>query len=160
MENQPQELAGSCKATACEEECVGLSNGRPVCLEDRFKDECLNSLKITGGMKYCFVKKFLKWHAARDSCISMGAHLLIIETEAEQNFIQRQAFGEKWWIGGTDVNSEGTYYWEHSNSALNYTNWMKNEPNGGSRENCIEVLYLGDWNDKSCYTLTYYICEK
>ncbi|XP_062598303.1 hepatic lectin-like [Saccostrea cucullata] len=90
----------------------------------------------------------------------MGAHLLIIETEAEQSLIQRQASGEKWWIGGTDVNSEGTFYWENPNNSMKFTNWYAGQPSGGTSENCLEMLILGGWNDKSCDTPTYYICEK
>ncbi|XP_061169463.1 uncharacterized protein LOC133178779 [Saccostrea echinata] len=86
MENQPQELAGSCKTTSCKEECVALSSGKPFCIQDK----CPTSWKINRGKKYCFAKKSLQWQAARDSCISMGAHLVVIETEAEQTWIQGQ----------------------------------------------------------------------
>ncbi|XP_061167551.1 CD209 antigen-like protein D [Saccostrea echinata] len=104
----------------------------------------------------------LEWQDAKDSCISMGAHLLAIETEAEQIWIQNEisASGNAWWMGGTDAKSEGTFYWEHSNNTLNFTNWYNGEPNGGTGENCLEMFSGGDWNDKSCNSFLFYICEK
>ncbi|XP_062576212.1 macrophage mannose receptor 1-like [Saccostrea cucullata] len=156
MENQPQELAGSCNSTSCKEECVALSSGKPFCINDK----CPTSWQINGEKKYCFVYNSLKWQAAKDSCIWMGAHLLAIENETEQTWSKSKSFGNKWWIGGTDEESEGTFYWEHSNSTLNYTNWNRNDPNGGSSENCIVMVSGGVWNDENCDDYLYYICER
>ncbi|XP_062605322.1 hepatic lectin-like [Saccostrea cucullata] len=157
MENQPQELAGSCNATSCKEECVPLSSGKPFCVNGK----CPTSWRINGEKKYCFVNNPLKWHAAKASCIWMEAHLLEIENEAEQNLIQNKASGDRWWMGGTDEESEGTFIWVHSNTTLSYTNWLQGEPsNGDTGENCVEMLTEGVWNDKNCDSSTYYICEK
>ncbi|XP_062604656.1 uncharacterized protein LOC134266430 [Saccostrea cucullata] len=98
MENQPQELAGSCNAPSCKEECVALSRGKPFCINGK----CPTLWQINGEKKYCFLNNSLKWQAAKASCIWLEAHLLEIESEAEQNLIQNKASGDRWWIGGTD----------------------------------------------------------
>ncbi|XP_061178335.1 uncharacterized protein LOC133186973 [Saccostrea echinata] len=98
--------------------------------------ECPISWEMNGKNKYCFVKNSLPWTSAKDSCISMGAHLLAIETEAEQTWINVKASGYAWWIGGTDTNSENTYYWEHTNDMMNFSNWDDGQPNGAQDENC------------------------
>ncbi|XP_061169468.1 uncharacterized protein LOC133178788 [Saccostrea echinata] len=87
MENQPQELAGSCKSTSCKGQCTALSRGKTFCT----KEKCPTSWKINGEKKYCFMNNSLKWQDAKDSCISMEAHLLAIETEAEQIWIQNES---------------------------------------------------------------------
>ncbi|XP_062610971.1 hepatic lectin-like, partial [Saccostrea cucullata] len=108
-----------------------------------------------------FVNSPLKWQAAKASCIWLEAHLLEIESEAEQNLIQNKASGNKWWMGGTDEESEGTFIWVHSNTTLNYTHWDTGEPNnGGTGENCVELLPEGVWNDNNCDSSHYYVCEK
>ncbi|XP_062591071.1 hepatic lectin-like [Saccostrea cucullata] len=150
------ELAGSCKATPCKEECVALSNGKPFCINGK----CPTSWQINGEKKYCFVNNSLNWQAAKDSCTWMESHLLEIESEDEQTWIQIKTSGNRWWMGGTDEESEGTFHWKYSKTTLNYTNWLKGEPNGGTAENCLEMRPEGLWNDKPCYYSIYYICEK
>ncbi|XP_062572233.1 perlucin-like protein [Saccostrea cucullata] len=112
---------------------------------------------------YCFVKKGLQWSSSKESCISMGAHLLAIETELEKTWIQDKASGDSWWIGGTDLNSEGTFYWEHSSKNMTYTNWYSNQPDNdtiGINENCVSMVRSGYWHDYPCNHTFYYICEK
>ncbi|XP_062617489.1 CD209 antigen-like protein D [Saccostrea cucullata] len=113
-----------------------------------------------GGSSYCFVKKRLQWRSSKESCISIGAHLLAIETEVKKTWIQDKASRDSWWIGGTDSNSEGTFYWEHSSKTMTYTNWYSNQPNGDANENCVSMEGDGSWHDYSCNHTFYYICEK
>ena len=54
--------------------------------------------------------------------------------------------------------------WESDNSLVNYTHWNAEEPNdSGGLEDCVEVLggaSAGYWNDNSCDSIKYFICEK
>ncbi|XP_061490952.1 pulmonary surfactant-associated protein A-like isoform X3 [Rhineura floridana] len=44
-------------------------------------------------------------------------------------------------------------------SAVNYTKWYKNEPNGGGAEKCMEMYTDGTWNDKTCNQHRLIVCE-
>ena len=67
------------------------------------------------------------------------------------------------WLGATDFQKEGTmmnitnYYYENIfkdeqriyGENLSYTNWEKNQPNGGISENCV-IAHKNGWRDKNC----------
>lgn len=68
----------------------------------------------------------------------------------------------KLWIGVTDEESEGLWYWEHSRNAHNFTNkWWPGEPGGGTGENCA-ILDQSNlfWHDYPCDHLFGFVCEK
>ena len=50
---------------------------------------------------------------------------------ADQKFTQKR----KWWIGATDLTSEGRWFWPHSGKVLEWAAWASNEPNGDVMEN-------------------------
>ena len=64
------------------------------------------------------------------------------------------------WTGGNDRSTEGGYLWDHSNTLINFTNWLPEEPNGRDSENCIQLEKDGSWNDRTCDKPLSYICEK
>lgn len=64
------------------------------------------------------------------------------------------------WYGGNDIALETVYTWITSGTAVSYTNWNREEPNGGQRENCINVYYNGVWNDAPCNLgISKFVCE-
>ncbi|XP_062605323.1 uncharacterized protein LOC134267119 [Saccostrea cucullata] len=91
MENQPQEFTKSCGTTSCSGHCTSLTSGKPFCTQEsnekRQSIECPSSWQDIGDKKYCLVNNALSWQASQNSCISMGANLLAIETEEEQSWI-------------------------------------------------------------------------
>ena len=43
---------------------------------------------------------------------------------------------------------------------MTYTDWHAGEPNDSGGEDCAEILWSGyQWNDCTCDTALYYICE-
>lgn len=69
------------------------------------------------------------------------------------------------WTGGNDLNVEGEYVWDHSNTTMVFTNWHTNEPSLTSpslatTRDCIDILRNGKWNDRPCLHLNSFICEK
>uniref|UniRef100_A0A4W5NHH8 C-type lectin domain-containing protein n=1 Tax=Hucho hucho TaxID=62062 RepID=A0A4W5NHH8_9TELE len=100
---------------------------------------------------------------ARQDCLNRGAHLVIIESEDEQTFINGLTSVSHVWIGLTDSGTEGTWRWVDG-TPLNISYWRSVEPNGGGVENCVMVPYWSsdqeDWMDFGCSNQEYWICEK
>ncbi|XP_061178334.1 aggrecan core protein-like [Saccostrea echinata] len=147
------------------------------------------------------------------NCSSMGAYLMAIESEDEDNWINQQTeyyrsnekewkrfrptmtrtsaynealsrqgypsyhwrnhditttkttfngggMGGDWWSGATDADSEGTFYWQHSREQIVFEKWNPGDPSGGTTENCVLKVYLGNWQDYPCSMEFPYICEK
>lgn len=69
------------------------------------------------------------------------------------------------WTGGNDLNAEGEYVWDPSNTTMVFTNWHTNKPSLtypslATTRDCIDILRNGKWNDRPCLHLNSFICEK
>ncbi|XP_060075434.1 perlucin-like [Ylistrum balloti] len=112
----------------------------------------------------------ISWLYAQYFCHSMpgvNAHLAYIFSEEENAFIKDRLnfrnYDNSYHIGATDMNREGTFYWEKNDTLLDdsYTNWSFNEPNNaGSNEDCSEMNpRTGKWNDIPCTEAQRFICR-
>ncbi|CAB1321038.1 unnamed protein product, partial [Coregonus sp. 'balchen'] len=78
---------------------------------------CADGWMDYGKKCYYFSNSKLTWVESRDKCVSMGGHLVIIDSEEEQTFLDdtvgaKMSVGEdKFWIGLTDKNEEGKWLW-------------------------------------------------
>merc|ERR1711973_242804 len=107
----------------------------------------------------------LTWVEASESCWKnhQQAHLAEIKNEEEKDFLRTlvsefpddTVYG--WWIGATDLNREGSWYWPHSLVPLDFSAWFPGEPDnleGG--ENCAMIYGYANpekkpfWNDYHC----------
>lgn len=71
---------------------------------------------------------------------------------------------EAYWIGLNDLVKESDFKWISTGENVNFTLWIKNEPNGGNGENCVEMqpkydVIPGGWNDVGCHIMNFYICK-
>jgi hypothetical protein len=104
------------------------------------------------GIRYVAVAA-TTWPLAEAFAQQLGAHLVSINSQAEQDFVW-QNFGNlggidrRVWIGFNDAASEGTWVWSDGSKAA-YTNWNAGEPNNsGATEHYAELLgSTGRWND-------------
>lgn len=62
------------------------------------------------------------WHGAQLKAFEEGAHLVSINDEAEQQWLQVIFGGSPFWIGLTDVEKEGEWQWD-TGEPVTYTNW-------------------------------------
>ena len=66
------------------------------------------------------------WHDAQRKAVEESAHLVSINDDAEQNWLQVIFGGAPFWIGLTDVKKEGEWQWD-SGEPFNYANWATDE---------------------------------
>uniref|UniRef100_A0A3Q4G5K0 C-type lectin domain-containing protein n=1 Tax=Neolamprologus brichardi TaxID=32507 RepID=A0A3Q4G5K0_NEOBR len=100
------------------------------------------------------------WEESRQDCLQKGAHLMIINSREEQNFVNQ--FKKYLWIGLTDSETDGIWKWVDG-TRMTTSYWNRGEPNGGRTENCGEIRFYdseNSWNDAPCSIEKFWICEK
>ena len=74
------------------------------------------------------------WHDAQQKAIKEESHLLSINDEDEQIWVQIMFRNPHFWIGLNDVEEEGVWRWD-SGEPVTYTNWATHEMFGGDEPN-------------------------
>ena len=88
--------------------------------------------------------------------------MIEIFSQEQQDFIVMKAYetelltgsGRNWWIGMTDANSEGRWFWIHSLKAAEYTSWGTRNPDGVSDGSdgvnfvCMYADFDYNWTDE------------
>lgn len=119
------------------------------------------------GSYYYFGNDLKSWNDAAKKCETMGSYLAEVDTNSEMEFLQslsksplNKSNQRLIWLGGSDTENEGSWVWRRSNRKMEYTNWNRNEPNGYTRENCLQAHGPeGHWNDLFCGVQIAYVCE-
>ena len=108
---------------------------------------------------YCSDGSDFTFAQAKNLSAAAGGHLVTINDDAENEFVRSVIGASNVWIGYTDENSEGDFYWLNG-EASSYTNWKSWAPDGGSSQN-YTVLYKngGEWNDKGSDWTTEFVME-
>merc|ERR1719309_153180 len=114
----------------------------------------------------------MNWGDAAEACwLDQGAHLVEIKTEVQHTIVTTMAKVldpdmESWWMGATDLNREGEWYWANTLEPLSYTKWDQatGQPDNAdyyNYENCgsIRKKYDYNWNDWNCNNQYYFICQ-
>uniref|UniRef100_A0A3Q1GX49 C-type lectin domain-containing protein n=1 Tax=Anabas testudineus TaxID=64144 RepID=A0A3Q1GX49_ANATE len=115
---------------------------------------------------YFFSTESGSWTTGRANCRTRGAHLVVIDSSEEQNFLST-FIKTRTWIGLNDRDKEGTWKWVDG-TPLTVTYWGSEEPNNGNgdrnvgEEDCVEIStgWSSNWNDISCEDSRKWICEK
>lgn len=69
------------------------------------------------------------------------------------------------WIGGNDIETEGQFVWDKSNTKIGFSNWSPGNPSidfpdQAPTRDCVDLYRDGKWNDRRCTYLNPFICEK
>lgn len=83
----------------------------------------------------------------------MGGHLVHILTAQDQqlakNFITNLGdVAPLFWIGLTDLFSEGEFHWEPGHIKATYLNWATSQPSNARLEDFVLFPTSGLWYDK------------
>ncbi len=100
-----------------------------------------------GGHHYIELESS-NWTDAEAAAVSMGAHLVAINSQAENDFLI-STFGSNHalWIGFQRTGpNPGDFAWTNGD-AVTYTNWSSGEPNNSGGENYAHTYTNGQWND-------------
>ncbi|XP_053399913.1 perlucin-like protein [Mercenaria mercenaria] len=126
---------------------------------------CPNGWLENGNSCYLFSNDEEYWTGAFEMCRIVGGHLVEINDDTENKFIAAQASstGRQYWLSLTDVVEEGNWVWMTSKMPMTYSNWNMGEPTAsfhGDFEDCVDMYTNGKWNDVTCTTRKFYVCEK
>ncbi len=110
------------------------------------------------GHWYVVPSAKVPWTTAAQECQRAGGYLVCIETAAEALFVARLAGKYKVWLGGFR-NARGQWMWVNG-KPIKFANWATDQPgNAGGKENCLEFLPNGTWNDVRSTEQRGFICE-
>uniref|UniRef100_A0A673IG10 C-type lectin domain-containing protein n=1 Tax=Sinocyclocheilus rhinocerous TaxID=307959 RepID=A0A673IG10_9TELE len=127
----------------------------------------------SGGKCYYYSTVKMNWTQSRDHCVTLGGHLVIINSKAEQDFVTSNV-EETHWIGLNDVDTEGHWVWVNNQPVNNSVefwmkreneisepdNWTKFHPDG---EDCAGLGHPGGetdfWMDAYCFEEKRFVCE-
>nr|XP_060619831.1 hepatic lectin-like isoform X2 [Anolis sagrei ordinatus] len=115
------------------------------------------------GKCYYFSLQAVPWHQAKADCERQQSQLVIVDSLAKQNFLETRTRNERFWIGLHDLHTEGVWKWlDGSNYITGFKNWKTGEPNTylNRDEDCGQLWINGEWNDFTCNSNSYYVCEK
>lgn len=131
---------------------------------------CQRDASLSGvgpdGQCYARYDTSRDFDAASESCAQGNGHLLeVTDSEELRTIIELLALrDETYWVGATDRADEGQFRWGQSNEPVFSSwgpyqpdNWTQGTDNGG--EDCMNLWYLGWWNDESCGNPHRYVCE-
>ncbi len=116
-------------------------------------DDEVQESSSDNGHRYQIFDTSMSWNEAEAYCESLGGHLVTINSEEEQKFIEDNllTLGTKktYLIGLSRTTSEEPWTWI-TNESFDYSNWDNGEPNSTS-ENYVHMYAntgnFGTWNN-------------
>ncbi|KAJ0055308.1 hypothetical protein NL108_014211 [Boleophthalmus pectinirostris] len=127
-----------------------------------------NWLPFSGSCYFIF-HMTKNWEESKMLCERLGAHLAIIKSKKEQDFLWNiipRGYPNLFWIGITDADSEGQWKWVDGTPLVEGF-WEEGEPNNHGDEDCgyimkadlIIAVSIASWYDAPCSKNLPFICE-
>jgi len=107
----------------------------------------------------------LVWTEAEQACGAWApaATLALVDSARENDFLASAAPQLTFWIGASDLDSNGSYVWPNGSAVSQDLGWESTQPDEPVRAggNCVEMRLgtAGLWFDRPCSTLNAYVCE-
>ncbi len=122
---------------------------------------------------YSFHEERKNYSEAQDMCASMGGHLVEINSEYEQLFLNgifntgdKSGCYLRWiWLGLNNHSDDGNRTTWHSGTNITYSNWGSGEESAHilwhrmQSTNCIVMDSHGKWQHSDCDTKLRFLCE-
>ncbi|XP_030741571.1 C-type lectin domain family 4 member C [Echinops telfairi] len=125
---------------------------------------CPNFWSLFQSSCYFLSTELKTWTASERHCSALGAHLMVINTENEQQFIlQKLDTAFAYYVGLSDPEEKHQWQWvDQSPYNESVTFWHPGEPNN-HKECCVMLNSRNGnwgWNDVHCDVPQMSICEK
>uniref|UniRef100_A0A8C3VR77 C-type lectin domain containing 10A n=1 Tax=Catagonus wagneri TaxID=51154 RepID=A0A8C3VR77_9CETA len=151
-----QQLVESMNSLACRMAALKNNDSRDSCCPADWLEHRSSCYWFSGSEK--------PWAEAEKYCQLENAHLVVINSREEQNFIQAHMGSFHTWMGLSDP--DGTWKWaDGTDYETNFQNWKPGQPDDwhghglGGGEDCAHLLPDGMWNDDACQRPYHWICE-
>ncbi|KAK5879066.1 hypothetical protein CesoFtcFv8_024411 [Champsocephalus esox] len=161
---EPSDEFGKWRAHVCRYE-------RPYMCKRPLNTICPPGWQSFSGSCYWMVSNvhlLTTWHDAATKCSDLGAHLLIINNQDEQFYINgklpdfHQVEIPDLWIGLSDKDQDGAFKWVDK-SLVTFSNYLPGWPkNTVATWDCGQIFtgnYEGKWETTNCFKSLGYICE-
>ena len=138
-------------------------------------EDCLNiEIFSKGSLKYASARNqnnntssyifLLNFQYCREIGGTLGEMKDSTEAKTVQTYLNTVADqqNQNWyWLGLTDVQTEGLFVWSLSQTNVTWTYWRSGEPNGGRAENCVAACQFTErtWIDISCSWSVFALCQ-
>ncbi|OPL33807.1 aggrecan core protein, partial [Mytilus galloprovincialis] len=133
------------------------------------ENKCPDGWKKYKNHCYFFSTDGKTWHDAEKQCKDMRGYLVQITDSAENSWMvdmltkSSAKFYYGFWMGMTDLKTEGEWRWANDESKIRFSNWSPNQPDdNNNHEDCGQFWshHHFEWNDAPCYLDKMgYICE-
>ncbi|XP_074198430.1 asialoglycoprotein receptor 1 isoform X2 [Camelus bactrianus] len=152
---QVQHLVKNLKSLTCKVAALESNGSRNTC--------CPTNWLEHEGSCYWFSSSGKPWPEAEKQCQLEDAHLVVINSGEEQNFVQAH-IASYTWMGLSDL--DGVWKWaDGTDYETNFKNWKPGQPDDwsghglGGGEDCAHFHPDGKWNDDACQRPYRWICE-
>ncbi|KAL4008730.1 hypothetical protein ACER0C_002582 [Sarotherodon galilaeus] len=116
---------------------------------------------------YFFSNESQSWNESRDWCETQQAHLIILHTDMQWDFVINQTIPQYFWVGLSDWRT-GSWEWvDETPYTVEPRRWRPGQPDnwahhglGPGNEDCAHLHSDGRLNDQHCSVKERFICQK
>ncbi|XP_026019295.1 asialoglycoprotein receptor 1-like isoform X2 [Astatotilapia calliptera] len=116
---------------------------------------------------YFFSSESQSWNESRDWCETQQAHLIILHTDKQWDFVINQTIPQYFWVGLSDWRT-GSWEWvDQTLYTVERRRWKPGQPDnwahhglGPGNEDCAHLHNDGRLNDQHCSIKERFICQK
>ncbi len=122
-------------------------------------DTIRDTAKAFGRFRYALGPGCADYNTALAFSRSVGGTLASVTTYGERDWLVEKfgLYGIPLRLGGSDARQEGNWQWS-SGEPWHYQAWLPGQPDGGTRQNSLVMLWHGLWDDTECdHALPYLI---